>query len=106
VRELMAVRQVQLAQDGGRVALDRAHRHAEHRGDLVVQVAAGDVLEDLAFARCQRGQPGVLGWCGRPGDPVEGVEREAGQARREDRIAARTRSIASARSREEIVFVT
>src|SRR5258708_3745555 len=49
-RELVAVGELELAQDGGDVGLDGLRRDAEAQGDLLVEIAAGDVLDDLALA--------------------------------------------------------
>ena len=74
--------------------------------DLLVEVAAGDVAQDLALARGELVELGV-------GDrrrvglvPGEGVEHEAGEARREHGVAAGHAATASASSGPEIVFVT
>jgi DNA repair protein RecO (recombination protein O) len=49
-RELVAGGELELAQDRGDVGLDRLGRDAQARGDLLVEVARGQVLEDLALA--------------------------------------------------------
>ena len=49
--ELVAVGELELAQHGGDVGLDRLDRDPEPLRDLLVEVAAGDVAQDLALAR-------------------------------------------------------
>src|ERR671919_1305273 len=81
--ELVPGGQLELAQHARDVALDRLHGQVQARGDLLVHVAAGDQLEDLALARGQLVQLGVAR------DALAGPERvedEAREPRREDRV--------------------
>ena len=82
-RELVAARELQLAQHRRDVALDRLHRQVEAGGDLLVAVAARDQLEHLAFSCRQQVQLGVA----RRLAGAERVEHEAGESRREDGVA-------------------
>ena len=50
-RQLVAGGQLELAQDRGHVRLDGLGGDAEPQRDLLVEVAAGDVAQDLALAR-------------------------------------------------------
>src|SRR5829696_4891704 len=95
-RQLMAVGELELAQDGRDVGLDGLRRDAQPQGDLLVEVAAGEQLQDLALARGERVEVGVgarrrrgaaRGPRGAAGRAGEGVEDEPGQARGEDRVA-------------------
>src|SRR5919206_273648 len=82
--QLVAARQLELAQHVRDVALDGLDGEVEARRDLLVHVAARDELEDFALARRQLVQLRVAG------DLVTGpkrVEDEAGEARREDGVA-------------------
>ena len=80
-RELVARRKLQLAQHGGHVGLHRLGRDVEPQGDLLVHVAAGDVLEHLAFARCQVVELRFRLWR----RAREGVEHKPGEERRRRR---------------------
>ena len=51
--ELVAARELQLAQHRRHVRLDGLHRDPQALGDLLVHVAAGDVAQHLALARRQ-----------------------------------------------------
>ena len=75
--ELVAARELQLAQHRRHVGLDRLHRDPELAGDLLVRVAAGDEPQHLAFAR------------------RELVELGIGRRRRRPRRTRRARSPAS-----------
>src|SRR5262245_52165762 len=57
--ELVAVRELELAQDRADVSLDRLHRDVEPEADLLVEVAAGDVAEHLSLAGRQLVELGV-----------------------------------------------
>ena len=48
--QLVAARQLELAQHGADMGLDRLRRDVEALGDLLVEVAARDQAEDLPFA--------------------------------------------------------
>src|SRR5580692_7896779 len=82
--QLVAAGELKLAQHGGDVRLDGLCRDAELSGDLLVHVAARDVLEHLALARRQQVEFRVY-LCGR-NLTGERVEHEARQARRENGI--------------------
>src|SRR5436305_12781752 len=85
-RELVARRELELAQDARDVALDGFRRQAQPSRDLLVQVAAGDQLKHLALARGQLVELGVAA------DALAGAERvehEAGETGREDGVALR-----------------
>src|SRR5438105_2134674 len=85
-RQLVARRELELPEDVRDVALDRLHRQAEPPRDLLVEVAARDQLEHLTLARRQLVELRVAA------DALaraEGVEDEAGEARREDGVALR-----------------
>ena len=47
----MPGRQLQLPEHGGNVRLDSLCRDSEARGDLLIEVAAGDVAQHLPLAR-------------------------------------------------------
>src|ERR671923_323513 len=83
-RKLMAIRELELAQDGRHVRLDRLHGDRETLGDLLIGVAACDQPQDLLLPR---GELVDL----RIGDDLdlagEGVEHETGEPRREHRVA-------------------
>src|SRR4051812_14353347 len=84
--ELVPVGELELAEHRRDVRLDGLRGDMEPRPDLLVEVAAGDVLEDLALARGQLVEPGIdrrRRVAGR-----EGVEHEAREPRREDGVAA------------------
>ena len=85
----MAVGELELAQHGADVRLDRLDADPEPQRDLLVQVAAREVAQDLELAGGQLVDVGVL--LDRPGRgaglAAEGVEDEAGEQRREDRVA-------------------
>ena len=83
--ELVAVGELQLAQHGGDVGLDRLGADAEVVGDLLVEVAARDEAQDLLLARRELVDVGRRSAARRLA--AEGVEHEAGQARREDGVA-------------------
>src|SRR5271166_3381347 len=84
-RQLVAAGELELAQHGRHMSLDGLRRDAELDGDLLVHVPARDVLEHLALARRQQVQLRVhLRGRDLTG---EGVEYEAGQARREHGVA-------------------
>src|SRR4051794_39843478 len=78
-RELVAGGELELAQDGRDVGLDRLDRDAQARGYLLVEVAARYVAQHLPFARRELVELGVD--LGRRQAAREGVEHEAGQAR-------------------------
>src|SRR6266851_4880246 len=59
--ELVAARELELAEHRAHVRLDRLDRDAEALRDLLVHVAAGYVPEHLALARGELVQLGVLG---------------------------------------------
>ena len=82
-RQLVAARELELAEDGGDVALDRLHREVQSRRDLLVAVPARDQLQHLALARGERVELGVDGRLA----GAERVEHEAGEPRREDGVA-------------------
>ena len=83
--ELAAVGELQLAQDGGDVGLDRLHREHEVARDLAVGVAARDEPHHLALARAQLVEAlGARGVLLPRGERVEHEPREAG---REDGVA-------------------
>src|SRR5580692_177307 len=52
--QLVAARELKLAQHCGDVRLDGLRRNTELGGDLLVHVATRDVLQHLALARCQQ----------------------------------------------------
>src|SRR3954453_4492517 len=82
--ELVAVRELQLAQHRADVRLDGLRRDPEAQRDLLVEIAAREVPEHLALARRELVEVGVR----RRGRLAgEGVEDEAGQPRREDGVA-------------------
>ena len=92
--QLVAGRELQLAQDARHVGLDRLHREVQAGGDLLVAVAARDQLQHLALACGQRlelrvGADGLV--------VAERVEHEAREPRREDGVA-RARPARSRRS--------
>src|SRR3954451_5331136 len=58
-RELVAVGELQLAQDRGDVRLDRLGGDAQAQRDLLVEVAAREQLQDLALARREGVELGV-----------------------------------------------
>src|SRR6266581_1075540 len=81
--QLVAARELQLAEHRGHVGLYRLHREVQPAGDLLVGVAPGDVPEDLLLPRGELVQLGVDG----AAEPApEGVEHEAGEAGREDGV--------------------
>src|SRR5579884_1618846 len=57
--QLVAVRQLQLAQHRGDVRLDRLRRYVQLARDLLVGVAARDQTEDLALARGELVELGI-----------------------------------------------
>src|SRR5690606_14067474 len=83
--QLVAGRELQLAQHGADVGLDRLDRDIEPCRDLLVEVAAGYVLQDLALARRQEIEFRIdLRGRHRAG---EGVKHEAGKPGRKDGVA-------------------
>ena len=100
----MAVGQLQLAQDVGRVGLDGLDRDEQLRRDLLVRVAAREQPQHLALARRQLVDLLVDGR--RDRGVAEGVEHEPGQPRAEHDVAVGDAGIAAARSSAEMVLVT
>src|SRR6187401_348788 len=84
--QLVSSRKLQLAQHVRHVALDGLDGEAKSGRDLLVHVAAGDQLQDLALTWSELVELGVSA------DALaraEGVEHETGQAWGEDRVAGR-----------------
>src|SRR5829696_3021103 len=83
--ELVAVGELELAEHRADVGLDRLHRDAEAQANLLVEVAAGYVAEDLPLAGGELVEVRV----DLLGRQVAGerIEHEAGEAGREDGIA-------------------
>ena len=79
----MAGRKLELAQNRRDVGLDGLHRDAQPLRDLLVEIAARDVLDDLALARRELVELHVA----RRSAPPERVEDEAGQTRGEHGVA-------------------
>src|SRR3954447_4120232 len=88
--ELVAGGELELAQHGAHVRLDGLDRDAQALGDLLVEVAAGDVAQLLALARRELVEVAVRvdrRRGRRPAAPArERVEDEARQPRREDGV--------------------
>src|SRR4051794_25543081 len=83
--QLVARGELELAQHGAHVGLDGLDRDEQLGGDLLVGVAARDQPHHLPLAL---GQPvEVLVDLGHLDRAREGVEHEAGESRREDRVA-------------------
>src|SRR5579884_3911354 len=83
-RELVARRELQLAQDARDVRLDGLHRQVQARCDLLVAVAARDQLQHLALACRERLELGVVAdACAL----AERIEHETGEAWREDGVS-------------------
>src|SRR5215217_2703671 len=77
-RELVAVRQLQLAQHSRDVRLDRLRRDAEPLRDLLVEVSTRQMAEHFALARGQLVDVGVVALDGGGGRRTgEGVQHEA-----------------------------
>src|SRR5437899_10287167 len=83
-REVVAVRELELAQHRRHVRLDRLHGDGELASDLLVGVAPCDVAKDFALARRELVELGVdvAGY-----DRRECVEHEPGEPRREHGVA-------------------
>src|SRR6185436_14445398 len=81
--QLVAARELELSQHRGDVRLDGLRGDVEAEGDLLVHVAASDVLEDLALAGGEGVELGL--WLRRR--PGERVQHEAGEPGGEDGIA-------------------
>ncbi len=82
--ELVATRELELAQHRRHVALDRLHRDPEVAGDLLVGVAARDQAQHLPFPGRELVELRVEHGRCRTG---ERVEHETGEPRREDGVA-------------------
>ena len=95
--QLVAVRELQLLEDGRDVVLHRLRRDPELERDLLVEVAARDQVEHLALARRQARELGVQG--------VPSDERRPARARRPRRPRPRG-GRRPASSSGSIVFVT
>jgi hypothetical protein len=85
------------------VRLDRLDRDEQLLRDLLVGVSAGDQPQHLPLAG---GQPVEVLVDRRDASPGEGVEHEAGQAGREDRVALGHPQIAEVSSSPVMVLVT
>src|SRR4051794_283718 len=84
--QLVARRELQLAEHVRDVALDRLHGQVQPRGDLLVHVPARDQLQHLPLARRQLVEVGVAA---HPVAGAEGVQHEPREAWREYGVAAR-----------------
>ena len=105
----MAGGELELAQHGADVGLDGLDGDPEALGDLLVEVAAGDVAQDLALARGELVELGVdapaAGADCRP--PLANASSTKPASRGEKTASPScTRRIASASSVGEIVLVT
>src|SRR5690349_21641440 len=80
VAELVARRQLQLAQDGGDVRLDRSRADAQARADALVGIAAREVMQDVALARRQHVELGVGATARRGAGIAERLQHERRQA--------------------------
>ena len=95
-------RELELAQDGADVGLDGAVADPEPRGDPLVGVAAGEVVQDLALARRQR-----LQLVGGAGAGAEKACRTNAASRGEKHASpAATVATAASSSAVSIVLVT
>ena len=83
--ELVAIRQLQLAQHRRYVRLDCLRRDREPRCDLLVAVSPRDLTQYFPLARCQAIQVRIVFHESRLG---ERVEHESGKLRREHGVAA------------------
>ena len=97
-RQLVTVGELQLAQHGRHVRLDRLGRDAQAQRDLLVHVAARDVAQDLALARGELVELGVGVAARRPwGRRRRRARSRPGAGRRRRRRPARGRSRRAAR---------
>jgi len=87
------------------MCLDSLDRDEELLGDLLVLVAASDQPHHLTLSRAEPVELLVdLGDL--TGSGTKGVQDEAREPRREDRVTSATRRTASASSAPEMLFVT
>ena len=80
--ELVPRRELQLAKDAGHVRLDRLHGQVQAGGDLLVEVAARDQLQDLSLARRQRLEL-LIG-----AERLAGAERVTGERKAERKLSS------------------
>src|SRR5437016_13155854 len=85
--ELVAARELELAEHRGDVGFDGLHGDGELPRDLLVSVAAGDVPEHLAIAGRELVQLGMRRLRHR-NTPYERVQHEARESGGEDGVAA------------------